>query len=77
MAVTGYKRDIELIQERMWEAGTLMEASGRRLEGANTLSRIEDTSDECQQRNLHIQQQAREYEERTTNRRFQHCGHRS
>jgi hypothetical protein len=77
MVVTGYKRDIELIQECMWEAGALMEVSGRRLEGANTLSRIEDASDERRRRNLHIQQQAWEYEEGTTNRRFQHHGHRS
>jgi hypothetical protein len=77
MAVTGFKRDIELIQERMWEAGALMEASGRHLEGANALSRIEDASDERRRRNMHIQQQAREYEEGTTNRRCQHRGRRS
>jgi predicted PP-loop superfamily ATPase len=51
-----------------------MEASARHLEGANMLSRIEDASDERRRCNLHIQQQVREYDKGTTNRRFQRCG---
>jgi hypothetical protein len=77
MAVTQYQRSIEQIQERMWEAGALMEASARRLEGANSINRIEDAMEELWRRNVHIQQQAREYEEGVTNRRFQCCGRRS
>jgi hypothetical protein len=77
MAVTQYQRNIEQIQERMWEAGALMEGAARRLERANTINRIEDAIEELQQRRVHIQQQAREYEEGTTNRRFQRHGRRS
>ena len=36
-----YQEEIRKIEERMWEAGQLKDASARRLEGANTLSRIE------------------------------------
>jgi hypothetical protein len=74
MAVTQYQRNIEQIQERMWEAGALMEASARRLKGANSINRIEDATEELRQHNAHIQQQAQEYEEGVTNRRFQRCG---
>jgi hypothetical protein len=77
MAVTQYQRNIEQIQERMWEAGALMEAAARRLEGANTINRIEDAIEELRRRRVHIQQQAREYEEGVTNRRFQRRGRRS
>jgi hypothetical protein len=77
MAVTQYQHSIEQIQQRMWEAGALMEASARRLEGANLINRIEDATEELWRRNTHIQQQAREYEEGVTNRRFQRCGRRS
>jgi hypothetical protein len=74
MAVTQYQRNIEQIQERMWEAGALMEAAARRLEGANAINRIEDATEELRRRRGHIQQQAREYEEGVTNRRFQRRG---
>jgi hypothetical protein len=46
MAIIQYQHDIELIQERMWEAGALMEAAARRLEGANSINRIEDAMEE-------------------------------
>jgi hypothetical protein len=77
MAVTQYQHNIEQIQECMWEAGALMEAAARRLEGANTINRIEDAIEELRRRRVHIQQQAREYEEGVTNRRFQRRGRRS
>jgi hypothetical protein len=77
MAVTQYQRNIEQVQERMWQAGALMEAAARRLEGANSINRIEDAMEELRRRSVHIQQQAREYEEGVTNRRFQHRGRRS
>jgi hypothetical protein len=77
MAVTQYQRNIEQIQERMWQAGALMEAAARRLEGANSINRIEDAMEELRRRSVHIQQQAREYEEGVTNRRFQRRGRRS
>jgi hypothetical protein len=73
MAITQYQRDIELIQERMWEAGALMEAAARRLEGANSINRIEDAMEELRRRNS--QPQGRVYEEGVTNRRFQRRGH--
>jgi hypothetical protein len=62
MAVTQYQCDIERIQECMWEAGALMEASARCLEGANLITQIENTVDECCQHGLHIQQLVRVYE---------------
>ena len=36
-----YQEEIHKIEEHMWEAGQLKDASARRLEGANTLNRIE------------------------------------
>jgi hypothetical protein len=77
MAVTQYQHNIEQIQERMWEAGALMEGATHRLEGANTINWIEDAIEELRRHRIHTQQQAREYEEGTTNRRFQCCGCRS
>jgi hypothetical protein len=77
MAVVQFQRNIEQIQERMWQAGALMEAAARRLEGANSINRIEDAMEELRRRSVHIQQQAREYEEGVTNRRFQRRGRRS
>jgi hypothetical protein len=77
MAVTQFQRNIEQIQERMWQAGALMEAAARCLEGANSINRIEDVMEELRWRSIHIQQQACEYEEGVTNRRFQHRGRRS
>jgi hypothetical protein len=77
MAVTQFQHNIEQIQERMWEAGALMEGAAHHLEGANSINRIEDAMEELQRRSIHIQQQARKYEEGVTNRRFQRCGRRS
>jgi DNA-binding LytR/AlgR family response regulator len=77
MAVTQFQRNIEQIQEHMWQAGALMEAAARRLEGANSINWIEDAMEELRRHSIHIQQQAREYEEGVTNRRFQHRGRRS
>ena len=37
-----YQEEIRKIEERMWQAGQLKDASGRRLEGANALHRIEE-----------------------------------
>ena len=37
-----YQEEICKIEERMWQAGQLKDASGRRLEGANALHRIEE-----------------------------------
>ena len=36
-----YQEEIRKIEERMWEVGQIKDASARRLEGANALSRIE------------------------------------
>ena len=36
-----YQEEIRKIEERMWEAGQLKDASAHRLEGANALNRIE------------------------------------
>jgi hypothetical protein len=77
MAITQYQHNIEQIQECMWEAGALMEASTRRIEGANAINQIEDATEELRRHNTHIQQQAREYEEGVTNRRFQRRGRHS
>jgi hypothetical protein len=77
MAVIQYQHNIEQIQEHMWQAGALMEAAARRLEGANSINRIEDAMEELRRCSIHIQQQACEYEEGVTNRRFQHRGRRS
>ena len=37
-----YQEEIHKIEERMWQAGQLKDASGRRLEGANALHRIKE-----------------------------------
>ena len=37
-----YQEDIRKIEDHMWQAGQLKDASGRRLEGANVLHRIEE-----------------------------------
>ena len=39
---TQYQEDIRKLKTRMWEAGQMKDASARRLEGANTLHRIEE-----------------------------------
>ena len=47
-----YQEDICKIEERMWEAGQLKDASARRLEGANMLDRIEAAAEELDHRAL-------------------------
>ena len=37
-----YQEEIRKIEERLWQAGQLKDASGHRLEGANALHRIEE-----------------------------------
>ena len=37
-----YQEEIHKLEDRMWQAGQLKDASGRRLEGANALHRIEE-----------------------------------
>ena len=37
-----YQEEIRKIEERLWQAGQLKDTSGCRLEGANTLHRIEE-----------------------------------
>ena len=41
MLEVSYKVDIKKLEDRMWAAGTMKEASVRRLERANALARIE------------------------------------
>ena len=41
MLEASYKADIKKLEDRMWAAGTMKEASVRRLERANALARIE------------------------------------
>ena len=45
-----YQEEICKIEERMWEAGQLKDASARRLEGANALNRIEAALQELDHR---------------------------
>ena len=45
-----YQEEIRKIEERMWEAGQLQDASARRLEGANALDRIEAAAEELDRR---------------------------
>ena len=45
-----YQEEICKIEEHMWEAGQLQDASARRLEGANALSRIEAALQELDHR---------------------------
>ena len=44
------QEEIRKIEERMWEAGQLQDASARRLEGANALYRIEEAAEELDRR---------------------------
>ena len=37
-----YQEEIRKIEERLWQAGQIKDTSGRRLEGANMLHRIEE-----------------------------------
>ena len=45
-----YQEEIRKIEERMWEAGQLQDASARRLEGANALYRVEEAAEELDRR---------------------------
>ena len=45
-----YQEEVRKIEEHMWEAGQLQDASAQRLEGANTLDRIEAAAEELDQR---------------------------
>ena len=46
------QHDIDRIQQRMWEAGALLEGASRRLEAANALDRIEEAVVARQQRQV-------------------------
>ena len=45
-----YQEEVHKIEECMWEAGQLKDASARRLDGANTLNRIEAAAEELDHR---------------------------
>ena len=45
-----YQEEVRKIEEHMWEAGQLKDASARRLEGANALDRIEAAAEELDRR---------------------------
>ena len=45
-----YQEEVCKIEEQMWEASQLKDASARRLEGANALDRIEAAAEELDQR---------------------------
>ena len=57
-----YQEEIRKIEEHMWEAGQLQDASARRLEGANALFRIEEAAEELDRRA--VPRQERTYTER-------------
>ena len=54
-----YQEEIRKIEERMWEAGQLKDASARRLESANTLNRIEAALQELDHRMVVQQEHVR------------------
>ena len=45
-----YQEEIRKIEECMWQAGQLKDTSGRRLEGANALHRIEEALEDLDRR---------------------------
>ena len=45
-----YQEEVHKIEEHMWEAGQLKDTSAQRLEGANTLNRIEAAAEELDHR---------------------------
>ena len=53
-----YQEEICKIEERIWEAGQLKDASARRLEGANALDRIEAAAEELDHRATPRQERA-------------------
>ena len=52
-----YQEEVHKIKECMWEVGQLKDASARRLEGANTLDRIEAAAEEldCRVEQRHME----------------------
>ena len=61
-----YQEEIRKVEERMWEAGQLQDASAWRLEGANALDRIEAAAEELDQRAVPRQERARTERGRST-----------
>ena len=57
-----YQEEIRKVEERMWEAGQLQDASAWRLEGANALDRIEAAAEELDRRA--VPRQERQHTER-------------
>ena len=45
-----YQEEVHKIEERMWEAGQLQDASAQRLEGTNALDRVEAAAEELDRR---------------------------
>ena len=54
-----YQEEVRKIEERMWEAGQLKDASAQRLEGANALDRIEAAAEELDRRAVPRQEHTR------------------
>ena len=54
-----YQEEVRKIKERMWEAGQLKDTSAHRLEGANTLDRIEAVAEELDRRVVPRQERMR------------------
>ena len=54
-----YQEEIRKVEESMWEAGQLQDVSAQRLEGANTLDRIEAAAEELDQRVVPRQERMR------------------
>ena len=61
-----YQEEIRKIEEHMWEAGQLQDASARRLEGANALDRIEAAAEELDRRAVPRQECTRTERGRST-----------
>ena len=61
-----YQEEVRKIEERMWEAGQLQDASARRLEGANALDRIEAAAEELDRRAVPRQERAHAERGRST-----------
>ena len=58
MLEASYKADIKKLEDRMWAAGTMKEASVRRLERANALVRIEVGVAELRRRRVQRERQS-------------------
>ena len=61
-----YQEEVRKIEERMWEVGQLQDVSARRLEGANTLDRIEAAVEELDRRAVLRQEHTRTERGRST-----------